>query len=113
MNFESNQNKNEAVIQSNVDKLNASNSSELKSTLIQLNKMGVNKIVVDLSATNYCDSSGLSAILMANRLCKDSNGALILCGLKENVMKLIQIAQLDKVLSIAADQNTAVEMLNL
>jgi len=112
MNFISNQTKNEAVIQSNVEKLNASNSPELKASIIHLNNLGVNKIVIDLSVTKYCDSSGLSAILVANRLCKDSNGTCVLCGLQENVFKLIQIAQLDKVLVIADDQASAVELLN-
>jgi anti-anti-sigma factor len=112
MNFISNQTNNEAVIQSNVEKLNASNSPELKASIIHLNNLGVNKIVIDLSVTKYCDSSGLSAILVANRLCKDSNGTCVLCGLQENVFKLIQIAQLDKVLVIADDLASAVELLN-
>lgn len=112
MNFISNQTKNEAVIQSHVEKLNASNSPELKAIVIQLNHSGVNKIVIDLSLTKYCDSSGLSAILVANRLCKDSNGIFVVCGLQDNVLKLIQIAQLEKILLITDDQVSAVELLN-
>jgi anti-anti-sigma factor len=69
----------------------------------------VNNVVIDMTQTKYCDSSGLSAILMANRLCKDTNGHFVLCGLQENVYKLIQIAQLDKVLLITEDQNAALE----
>lgn len=112
MNFETTQNKNEAVVKTNVDKLDASNASELKSELILLNKNGVNNIVIDLSATKYCDSSGLSAILTANRLCKDSNGRFVMFGLQDNVSKLIQIAQLDKVLSITSNRNEALEVLH-
>lgn len=112
MNFETTQNKNEAVVKTNVEKLDASNAPELKAELVLLNKNGVNNIVIDLSATRYCDSSGLSAILTANRLCKDTNGKFILCGLQENVFKLIQIAQLDKVLMISTDQTAAIEVLH-
>jgi anti-anti-sigma factor len=65
-----------------------------------------------LSATKYCDSSGLSAILTANRLCKDTNGKFVLCGLQDNVTKLIQIAQLDKVLSISSNQKEALEVIH-
>jgi anti-anti-sigma factor len=111
MNFETTQNKNEAVVKTNVDKLDASNAPELKSELLLLNKNGVNKIVIDLSSTRYCDSSGLSAILTANRLCKDTNGQFVLCGLQDNVQKLIGIAQLDKVLSISTDLKSALEVL--
>lgn len=112
MNFETTQNKNEAVVKTNVDKLDASNAPELKAELLLLNKNGVNKIVIDLSSTKYCDSSGLSAILTANRLCKDTNGQFVLCGLQENVYKLIQIAQLDKVLSISENQKEAFEVIH-
>ncbi len=112
MNVETIQNKTEAVIKTNMEKLDASNASELKAELVLLNKNGVNNIIIDLSATKYCDSSGLSALLTANRLCKDTNGRFILCGLQENVMKLIQIAQLDKVLTIYSTQSEALEMMH-
>ncbi len=111
MNFETTQNKNEAVVKTKVEKLDASNASELKSELLVLNKNGVNNMVIDMSETRYCDSSGLSAILSANRLCRDTNGQFALCGLNDNVMKLIQIAQLDRVLTITIDQASAMEAL--
>ncbi len=85
---------------SKVEKLDSTNATELKSEFNSIGKSGVNTIIFDLSATRYCDSSGLSAILMANRMCRDTNGRFILCCLQENVMKMIKIAQLDKVLSI-------------
>lgn len=111
MNFETTQNKNEAVVKTKVEKLDASNASELKTELLVLNKNGVNYMVIDMTDTRYCDSSGLSAILSANRLCRDTNGRFALCGLNENVMKLIQIAQLDRVLTITNDQASALEAL--
>jgi anti-anti-sigma factor len=111
MNFETSHTKNEAVVKTKVEKLDASNAAELKAEITLLNKLGVNKVVIDMAYTKYCDSSGLSAILMANRLCKDTNGQFVLCGLQENVFKLVQIAQLDKVLVIADNQYTALETL--
>lgn len=96
-----------AVVKTNVDRLNAGNAPQLKAELVMLSKSNVNNIVIDMASTSYCDSSGLSAILVANRLCKDTNGQFVLCGLNDNVNKLIQIAQLDKVLTIAANQSEA------
>jgi anti-anti-sigma factor len=109
MNFETIQTNKGAVVNSKVEKLDASNASELKSELVLLNKNGINNIVIDLSKTRYCDSSGLSAVLTANRLCKDTNGQFVLCGLQDNVRKLIEIAQLDKVLTITENQEQALE----
>lgn len=109
MNFTVNQTGNSAIIESNIEKFNALYAQELKDVLLQLQKNGENHIVLDMSASRYCDSSGLSAILLANRICKEASGKFILCGLQENVEKLIQMAQLDKVLTITKNQQQANE----
>lgn len=112
MNFKISQEEKFTTIQSNVEKLDATNAPELKSELVVLNKAGVNNIVLDLAKTRYCDSSGLSAILTANRLCKDTNGQFVLCGLQENVLKMIGIAQLDKVLVISETSMAAADLIS-
>jgi anti-anti-sigma regulatory factor len=48
---------------------------------------------------------------MGNRLCKDSSGKFILCGIQDNVLKMIKIAQLDKVILVENNQKEAVEAL--
>lgn len=63
----------------------------------------------DLSGTKYIDSSGLSAILVANRLCDNANGGLVLFGVSDHVMKLFKISQLDSVISILPTQEEAVD----
>lgn len=108
MNFETKIDQYGATVTCNVERLNAQNASELKSELVLLNNKGINNIIVDLGSTKYCDSSGLSALLMGNRLCKDTSGKFILCGLKENVLKMIKIAQLDKVILFETNQVEAI-----
>jgi anti-sigma B factor antagonist len=113
MNFQTIQNKQSAVITCNMDKLTALNSPELKDTLLVLNKKGINNIILNLAPTKYCDSSGLSAILSGNRMCKDTNGKFILCGLQPSVFKVIQIAQLDKVLLLSDTEDQALKALEM
>ncbi len=107
MDFIVSKNNDIAIITTKVEKLNTSNSSSLKAELVLLGKENINKIVIDMSFTKYCDSSGLSAILIANRMCKDNGGQFYLCGLMPNVQKLIEIAQLDRVLKISPNQEDA------
>lgn len=107
MDFSVTKDKGTAIIQVNVERLNATNASELKAELMLLSKGSINNMIIDMSKTKYCDSSGLSALLLANRLCKDTSGMFVLCGLQENVQGLIKIAQLDKVLNIANNQEDA------
>lgn len=110
-NFSSEHKGNVAVVYSQVDKLDSTNAPELKSLFIHLNKSANNLIVLDMSQTKYCDSSGLSAILIANRLCKDTSGSFHLAGLQPDVLKLIQIAQLDKVLNLSENLDSALATL--
>lgn len=100
MNFKKESKDNYTIVNSEAEKLDSSNASELKSEFVLLNKSAVNSIIFNLEKTKYCDSSGLSAILIGNRLCKDSGGTFSITGLQPNVAKMIQISQLDKVLSI-------------
>src|SRR5437879_2099925 len=89
-------------------KLNTLIAAELKSELLLLNTQGYNNIVLDLTESLYCDSSGLSAILVGNRLCRNSSGAFVITGLSEAVRKLIQISQLDQVLTITPTLTDAI-----
>lgn len=82
-------------------KLDTNIAPDLKSELVVIAGNGESNIVLDLSNCQYCDSSGLSAILVANRLCKNANGIFVLTGLTETVDQLVKLSQLDTVLNIA------------
>jgi anti-sigma B factor antagonist len=99
-------------IQVMVDKLDTHIAPSLKSEVVLIAGNGEKNIILDLSNARYCDSSGLSAILVANRLCKNANGVFILSSLQTAVERLITISQLDTVLNIADDLVQAEEMLN-
>lgn len=81
-------------------KLDTNLAPVLKSELVLIAGKGEKNIILDLSNCKYCDSSGLSAILIANRLCKSANGTFVLTGLQTSVERLVTISQLDTVLNI-------------
>ncbi|MBP7167370.1 MAG: STAS domain-containing protein [Bacteroidia bacterium] len=97
------------VVKLHEQKLNTLIAAELKSELLLLNTQGYNNIILDLTESLYCDSSGLSAILVGNRLCRNSNGIFVITGLSDTVRKLVQISQLDQVLNISGSVNEAVD----
>ena len=94
-----------------VEKLDSRVSPILKSELVVINAGGEKNIIIDLNECRYCDSSGLSAILIGNRLCKNENGTFVLSGLQDSVSKLISISQLDTVLQITPTVDEAVQLL--
>ena len=110
MNFVSGQKEKLVFITSNVEKLDAIYAPELKSELVLQNRSTQRNIIVDLSATKYIDSSGLSALLVGQRLCRDATGTFVVCGLQETVKKLISISQLDSVFKITPTLSEAIDL---
>lgn len=111
MNFTIDKQEKYTSIKVHVEKLDTTVAPALKSELVMLNAHGTKNIIINLEETRYCDSSGLSAILVANRLCKNVNGTFVLTGLQESVKKLVSISQLDTILNITPTFNEAVDYL--
>ena len=60
----------------------------------------ISKLVVDVSEVEYCDSSGLSALLLAFRILQAEEGEIKIAAPQKSVRTLIEISQLDKILPI-------------
>lgn len=88
------------LLRLNEEKLDSSIAPQLKSEMVTLHAEGVRNIILDLSEVKYTDSSGLSALLVGNRILQEDNGIFILARLSDHTMKLIKISQLDSVLNI-------------
>ncbi|MDA3878884.1 MAG: STAS domain-containing protein [Prolixibacteraceae bacterium] len=88
------------VVTTTSTKLNTTNAPDLKSEFVLLTNDDCKNIILDLNSCEYCDSSGLSAILVANRLCEQINGKFVLTGLQPEVESLIKISLLDTILNI-------------
>lgn len=111
MNFEIKKHNNFVIVESNVEKLDSQVAPELKASLVSLGQTDCKHVVVNLKNTKYCDSSGLSALLVGNRMVSASKGSFIICDLQPSVKKMIEISQLDTVLNITVDEPSAVEYL--
>ncbi len=100
------------LIQVLEEKLDTHIAPTLKSELVLVSGNGEKNIILDLSKCRYCDSSGLSAILVANRLCKNASGTFVLTGLNDAVERLITISQLDTVLNISNTIEEGVDLIS-
>jgi anti-anti-sigma factor len=82
------------------EKMDSSIAPNLKSEMVTLHAEGARNIILDLTEVKYTDSSGLSALLVGNRIFQEDGGIFILACLSDHTMKLIKISQLDSVLNI-------------
>jgi anti-sigma B factor antagonist len=97
------------LLQLNEDKLNSTIAPDLKSELVKLNAEGVKSIILNLSEVKYADSSGLSSILVGNRLCENEGGIFVLAAVSDHVLKLVKISHLDTVLNLLPTVEEAVD----
>lgn len=82
------------------DKLNTLQAPDMKSEFVLLKNEGVRNLIMDIQDVVFVDSSGLSAILTANRLFNE-DGTFVLTGIVHPaVEKLINISRLDSVLTM-------------
>jgi anti-anti-sigma factor len=90
-------------------RLDTSNSGLLKSEFTNLiTSEKINKLVVDLTNIENCDSSGLSALLVINRLIEDVFGTVRFLP-SDRVRQLFLITKLDRILISCENINQAVE----
>jgi len=100
MKFKINKEDRYTILNLEEDNLNTMLAPELKSQFVIMRNEGVQNLILDLSAVKFVDSSGLSAILTANRLWS-GEGTFVLTGVEHSaVKKLIEISRVNTVLTI-------------
>ena len=91
------------------DKLDTTLAPTLKTDLLTHHAEGIRNLILDLSTVKYIDSSGLSSLLVGNRVFTEDGGLFVLAGITDHVMKLIKISQLDSVLNFLPSTEEAVD----
>ncbi len=89
-----------ALITLEEENLNSLMAPDLKSEFVFLRNEGVRNLIFNMEHVKYVDSSGLSAILTANRLWKDYGSFIITGVVHPSVEKLIKISRLDTILTL-------------
>ncbi len=98
-----------SVLKLEEENLNSVIAPGLKSDFIFFSQEGVPSMILDLDEVKYVDSSGLSAILTAHRLWKDTGNFILAGKLSGSVKKLIEISRLDTILTIIPTVSEAID----
>ncbi len=62
---------------------------------------GNERIVLDFSKLDYLDSSGLAALVNVYKNLNVRNARMVMCGLSEGILRVIELTKLDKVFEIS------------
>jgi anti-anti-sigma factor len=100
MNFEVHKNGSSTTIKIRERKLDSSVSPELKGEFLILCKPKTDSLIIDLEDVEFCDSSGLSALLIAERKMREVGGKVRLINVHKKVVSLLKISMLDRAFDI-------------
>ncbi len=110
MNYSLDKKENYSVFQLEEENLNSVIAPNLKNEFVFLRNEGIKNIVFDFNKVKYVDSSGLSAILTANRLWKNF-GSFVLTEINSPIiMRLIKISKLERILHITETLDQAIDL---
>ena len=79
----------------------------LRQRLGKIQESQPSRLVIDLSAVPYMDSSGVATLVEAMQIARRTGSKLVLCALQQKVRSIFEIARLDMVFSIVGSVEEA------
>jgi anti-sigma B factor antagonist len=80
------------------EEIDITNASELRSALLQAAVYGPGTLVVDMTRTRFCDSSGLHTLLAAHKRAQAEGGELLLAITAVPVLRIFAITGIDRII---------------
>ncbi len=84
---------------------------ELRDMLNEAVPQADGRVVLDLSATTFFDSTGLAALIHAHRRAERIGGRLVVVNHDPEIARLLRVTGLDTLLSLTGDRGAAVQEL--
>lgn len=84
-------------------RLDASTAPDFRDELMKHIADGRTRIVIDLEAVPFADSSGLGALVAAYKATEAAGGGLALCGVQPTVRTLLELTRIHRVISVVDD----------
>ena len=97
------------LIEIEEERMDAHNSGTFKEQMLSLFDDGKCKLIIDLSAVRFVDSSGLGALVSGFKNASAREGSLKLCGLQPQVRSMFELTRLHRVFEIFASVAEAQE----
>jgi anti-sigma B factor antagonist len=91
------------------ERLDAHNSSELKTAVQKLFEDGTKNVLVDLKDVRFIDSSGLGALVSGFKNAISHQGSLKLSSLQSQVKSMFELTRLHRVFEIFPSTVEAIE----
>ncbi len=107
MNFSIRKKENHTLVTVSSENLDTFLAPDLKAVFLKVVEAGGTNILVDLNRCKYCDTSGLGALLLGNRLCLDADGNFVLVGISPRIREMMDLVGLDSLLKVIENEEEA------
>jgi len=84
-------------------------SAELREQFLQILKEKPKRLIINLSAVEFMDSSGLAILIEAMQITNRQGSQLKLAAVNERIRSIFEISRLDSIFSIYATEEEAVQ----
>lgn len=99
-----------AVIVRPAGDIDLSGSPTLRQEIKKAQGSAPKRLVIDLAAVPYMDSSGVATLVEAMQIARRGGTRLVLCGLQDKVRSIFEIARLDTVFTITPSVDAALSV---
>lgn len=84
--------------------LDGKKGNDLRREIGDIVASGAQIVLIDLQDVTFMDSSGLGALVSAQRMVKTAGGKLFLCSVKDQVKLLFDLTKMTRLFEILADR---------
>lgn len=82
------------------ERLDASNAAAFRATIHQAIEGGADRLILDLAATTFIDSSGLAALISGLKAIRAREGSIVLVGAQGEAKAVIELTRMDLVFTM-------------
>lgn len=84
-------------------------TDELKTKAKDLLEQGNRKLIIDLGAVTYINSSGIGALVSIHSMFQKSQGKIKLCSMSKGIENVFVITKLTSVFDVEEERNEAIK----
>jgi anti-sigma B factor antagonist len=89
--------------------VDVANAAQVRDAALQLIERGATRLIVDLSQTEYMDSTALGTLVGLLKRLKESDGQLVIAAPQPRVRRLFTITGLDRIFPLRGDLEAALQ----
>jgi anti-sigma B factor antagonist len=92
-------------------KLDTTTAKTFQEKILAQIESGDRRFIIDLAQLDYCSSAGLRVFIVASKRLSSTNGKMVLCGLKDPVREVFDIAGFSAIFSVCGSHDDAIKNL--